>query len=132
MSFDVARDTHNRSTLSETETLLRESTIMYSFDQLPGYLVWPAKFCVFVTFETWLHSIITSNVSQVDRLWTFLPTIYSAYYALFPLWPRRSLLWLGPYVPEELNYAATDFSPRAVLMLALIVMWMCRYVLVTF
>src|SRR5260221_1524341 len=99
---------------------------MYSFAQLPAYLVWPAKLCVFVTFETWLHSIITSNVSQVDRLWTVLPTIYSAYYALFPLWPRRSLIWLGPYVPEELNYAAADFSPRAVLMLVLIVMWMCR------
>jgi steroid 5-alpha reductase family enzyme len=97
--------------------------------QLPSYLAWPAKFCVIVTLETWVHSIITNNLSQVDRLWTFLPTLYSAYYALLCLWPRRRLLWLVPYVPEELEHAATDLSPRAVLMFALIVLWMCRYVL---
>ena len=102
--------------------------IMYSFGNLPANLVWPAKYCAFITLETWVHSIITNNVSQVDRLWTFLPVVYSAYYALLPLWPRRQILWLAPYVPEELGHAAADFSPRAVLMLALIVIWMCRSV----
>jgi hypothetical protein len=117
-----------RQAASETPSARSLTQDMYSFAQLAPYLVWPAKFCAFVTLETWLHSIATNNLSQVDRLWTILPTIYSVYYALFPLWPRRQLLLLVPYVPEELNFAAADFSPRAVLMLELIVMWMCRYV----
>jgi steroid 5-alpha reductase family enzyme len=33
---------------------------------------------------------------------------------------------MTPHVPEDLDYATTDFSPRALLMLALIVLWMCR------
>ncbi|THV02888.1 hypothetical protein K435DRAFT_792296 [Dendrothele bispora CBS 962.96] len=90
---------------------------------------WPLQFCVFTTVATYVASVITSNVSQVDRLWTFLPTIYTAYFALLPLWPRRVQPFpLCPFVPEELIFT-TDlegFNPRATLMLGVIVMWMFR------
>ncbi|KAG6862015.1 hypothetical protein C0995_008202 [Termitomyces sp. Mi166 len=92
----------------------------------PGYH-WPVSFCSVVTVVVWIASLITSNVSQVDRLWTFLPFIYTAYYALLPLWPQEPSFFLCPYTPKSLGWAtARDFSPRAVLMLGLVFLWMAR------
>ncbi|KAF5381968.1 hypothetical protein D9615_004274 [Tricholomella constricta] len=92
----------------------------------PGYQ-WPFEFCAATTAAVWILSILTSNVSQVDRLWTFLPTIYTAYYALLPLWPQEPLFFLCPYTPKDLGWAvAKDFSSRALLMLGLVSIWMCR------
>ncbi|KAG6819357.1 hypothetical protein H0H93_012572 [Arthromyces matolae] len=97
------------------------------FDTIPPGYQWPAQFCIAMTLVTWVASLITSNVSQVDRLWTFLPFIYSAYYALLPLWPLDPLFFLCPFMPKSLGWAAArDFSPRAVLMLVLIFVWMLR------
>jgi len=97
---------------------------------IPPHLDWPAQFCFLLTVVTWVLSIVTSNVSQVDRLWTFLPTIYTAYYALLPLWPNTQPYPFFPYTPKDLGWAtAKDFSPRALLMLGLIFIWMCRPVL---
>jgi len=93
---------------------------------LPAYLTWPARFCTFVTLITWINSILSSNVSQVDRIWTFMPTIYAAYFALLPLLPNKEQFRLSPYVPQELAFAQETFSPRALLMLGLIALWMCR------
>ncbi|KAK0235744.1 hypothetical protein EDD85DRAFT_908417 [Armillaria nabsnona] len=88
---------------------------------------WPLQFCAFVTAATYVASIVTANVSQVDRLWTFLPLIYSAYFALLPLWPKSVQPFpLCPYVPDELVAFASDYSPRALLMVALEVIWMFR------
>ncbi|KAG7451024.1 DUF1295-domain-containing protein [Guyanagaster necrorhizus] len=88
---------------------------------------WPLQFCAFVAAATYIASIVTANVSQVDRLWTFLPPLYSAYFALLPLWPKSVQPFpLCPYVPRELVAVASDYSPRAVLMLALEVIWMFR------
>ncbi|KAG6896508.1 hypothetical protein C0992_007741 [Termitomyces sp. T32_za158] len=93
----------------------------------PGYQ-WPAKFCATVTVVVWIASLITSNVSQVDRLWTFLPFIYAGYYALLPLWPQEPSFFLCPYTPKNLGWTiARDFSPRAVLMLGLVFLWMIRH-----
>jgi len=88
----------------------------------------PLRLCGATTLATYLLSIITGNVSQVDRIWTFLPTIYTAYWALLPLWPHNSAYWryLLPYVPDEASHFARDFSPRALLMLGLTVLWMFR------
>ncbi|PPQ73609.1 hypothetical protein CVT25_005591 [Psilocybe cyanescens] len=94
---------------------------------LPDYLDWPAQFCLLSTGLTWIASLITSNVSQVDRLWTFLPTIYTAYYALLPLLPNSQPFLFAPYAPKTLGWSSIkDFSPRALLMLTLITIWMCR------
>ena len=94
---------------------------------LPPALHWPVQFCAFVTTATYVTSIITSNVSQVDRLWTFLPTIYTAYFALLPLWSKSQQAFLIPYTPAELPQdAIKDYSPRALLMLGLVTLWMCR------
>jgi len=95
---------------------------------VPPYLDWPAQFCLLLTVVTWVLSIVTSNVSQVDRLWTFLPTIYTAYYALLPLWPNTQSYYLFvPYAPKELGWTTVkDYSPRALLMFGLILIWMCR------
>ncbi|BGP13409.1 hypothetical protein JCM10213v2_001328 [Rhodosporidiobolus nylandii] len=41
-------------------------------------------FCAVVTGGVWLVSEVTGNVSQVDRLWTTLPLVYSAWFTFFP------------------------------------------------
>ncbi|TFK27149.1 integral membrane protein [Coprinopsis marcescibilis] len=90
-------------------------------------LDWPAQFCVFSMTVTWVASLVTGNVSQVDRLWTFLPTIYAAYYAFLPLLPNEQPFLLFPYAPKEFGWAtATSYSPRALLMFGVIFIWMCR------
>ncbi len=52
-----------------------------------------------------------------------MPTIYTAYWALLPLWPHGSSGWryFSPYVPEEATHFAHEFSARALLMLGLTV-----------
>jgi hypothetical protein len=76
-----------------------------------------------MTSITYIVSLYTGNVSQVDRIWTFIPTLYTAYWALLPLWPSDDSGWahVMPYVPKEAAHLALDFSPRALLMLALTV-----------
>ncbi|GHJ89330.1 hypothetical protein NliqN6_5732 [Naganishia liquefaciens] len=38
-----------------------------------------------VIIATYVMSVLTRNVSQVDRMWTTFPVIYSLHFALFPL-----------------------------------------------
>ncbi|KAJ7086037.1 hypothetical protein B0H15DRAFT_353673 [Mycena belliarum] len=95
-------------------------------DAIPPAFQWPVQFCIFSTAATYVASIITSNVSQVDRLWTFLPTIYTAYFALLPLWPQEQPFYLVPYTPAALGITAGAYSPRALMLLSLIVTWMFR------
>lgn len=68
----------------------------------------PVKFCLFNIAWTYIASLITGNCSQVDRIWTFLPTLYTAYYAAYPL-----LDWADPAMKQR------GASPRAVLMFIL-------------
>jgi hypothetical protein len=83
---------------------------------------WPLKFLVFATSAAYVLSEITGNVSQVDRLWAVLPTTYATYFALLPLWPQTSPVPLFPYTPASIDSTVVgDFSPRALLMLGLIV-----------
>ncbi|KAJ3480506.1 hypothetical protein NLI96_g8308 [Meripilus lineatus] len=90
-------------------------------------LHYPWKVCLWASTASYVLSVITGNVSQVDRIWTFMPTIYSVYFALLPLWPRKAPLPLFPYSPPDLYQpAATNYSPRAVLMASLVFIWMCR------
>ncbi|GLB40528.1 putative integral membrane protein [Lyophyllum shimeji] len=97
------------------------------FESISPVYQWPVKFCAATTLVVWILSVLTSNVSQVDRLWTFLPTIYTAYYALLPLWPQEPLFPLCPYTPRDLGWTIVrDFSPRALLMFGLVFIWMCR------
>ncbi|EAU85454.1 integral membrane protein [Coprinopsis cinerea okayama7 len=98
-----------------------------TFLDLPPSLDWPAQFCAATMLATWVASLITGNVSQVDRLWTFLPTIYTAYYAFLPLFPNTQPFFLFPYAPKSFGWAtATTWSPRALLMFGLTFTWMCR------
>ncbi|KAH7873438.1 uncharacterized protein C8R40DRAFT_1161690 [Lentinula edodes] len=103
-------------------------------------LAYPFSLCLFSTAVTYIASVLTSNVSQVDRLWTFLPTIYTAYFALAPLWPKEPTYVAGiqipfiPFLPAQLQAqyplddltASITFSPRALLILTLINLWMLR------
>src|SRR5712675_2939606 len=93
------------------------------FRDLDALYVYPLTLCAIVSVTIYIISIITGNVSQVDRLWTILPTIYTAYWALLPLWPLENTTWgyLLPYVPERASDHARQFSPRALLMLGLTV-----------
>lgn len=94
--------------------------------------VWPVRFCLGVTVLAYVLSLLTGNVSQVDRLWVVLPAIYSAYYALLPLWPRSFQTFLIPYTPETIDESFVgSFSPRALLMLALVVSCLQVYLLQT-
>ncbi|KAI3613697.1 integral membrane protein [Moniliophthora roreri] len=95
---------------------------------MPPALEWPLQFCAFVTATTYILSIVTSNVSQVDRLWTFLPNIYTAYYALLPILPKahEQPFFLCPYVPPSMEKLAEQWNPRALLMLGLVTTWMLR------
>jgi steroid 5-alpha reductase family enzyme len=101
---------------------------MFPTDLKP-LLDYPLKLCAATTVTTYGLSIITGNVSQVDRIWTFMPTLYTAYWALLPLWPtidNRGWRLLVPYVPGESTQFARDFSPRALLMLGIMVLWTLR------
>lgn len=91
---------------------------------------WPIRFCLYNTAAAFVLSIITGNVSQVDRVWTFLPTIYTAYFALLPLWPSKPRLFFWPYVPETVNPAVVQqYSPRALLMFGLVVSSFVTYLM---
>ncbi|KAI0292144.1 DUF1295-domain-containing protein [Russula brevipes] len=98
------------------------------YQDFNSLLAYPLRLCAASTATTYVLSIITGNVSQVDRVWTFLPTVYTAYWALLPLWPLDNKAWryLLPYVPEEASHLARNFSPRALLMLGLTVLWTLR------
>jgi hypothetical protein len=94
----------------------------YKALQVPPTFQYPFILCTATTLATYVLSIITGNVSQVDRLWTFLPTIYTAYWALLPLWPYENEvpMYLIPHVPLDVDRdLVEEFSPRALLMLGL-------------
>jgi hypothetical protein len=98
------------------------SQFIDSHPGVPPAFKYPLKFCLATTVIAYILSLLTGNVSQVDRLWTFLPAIYTAYYALLPLWPREAILPFWPYTPAEVpSYMREEYSPRALLMLALVV-----------
>lgn len=87
---------------------------------IPQTFQWPVKFCLFSTTVTYILSLITGNVSQVDRVWTFLPVIYSLYYAFLPFWPNNAPLPLLPTVPAELDRSlVNEGNPRTLLMVTL-------------
>ncbi|PSS05509.1 hypothetical protein PHLCEN_2v3791 [Hermanssonia centrifuga] len=94
---------------------------------IPPSLQWPVKICLYTTIACYVLSLATGNVSQVDRIWTFMPAIYTAYFALMPLWPKISPLPLFPYTPEDVLPGVADtYNPRALLMASLTVLWMFR------
>lgn len=84
-------------------------------------LEWPVIFCFEMTILTYVLSFLTGNLSQVDRLWTFIPTIYIAYYALLPIWPKDVSKYIFPCTRAVPDTITGSFSPRALLMLALVV-----------
>ncbi|KAI0090243.1 DUF1295-domain-containing protein [Irpex rosettiformis] len=103
------------------------TVIQQVLDGIPPSLQWPMKMCIYTSAACYVLSIVTGNVSQVDRIWTFMPTIYTAYFALLPLWPRVSPLPFYPLTPENVdNTVATTWNPRALLMFGLTFLWMCR------
>ena len=115
---------HHAAFANATPPPVIMSALPLSFDytSIPPTFQWPVKFCFSNAVVAFVLGVVTGNVSQVDRVWTFLPTIYTAYYALLPLWPSKSPLPLFPYVPEIVNPAVVErFSPRALLMFGLVV-----------
>jgi len=72
-------------------------------------------FCLFNMLWTWVASLATGNVSQVDRVWTFLPLLYTAWYTFYPTFESAPLI-----------YKAYGVSDRAFVMFALQALWMFR------
>ncbi|KZV67435.1 DUF1295-domain-containing protein [Peniophora sp. CONT] len=98
---------------------------------IPALLVYPLKLCAATTFTTYVLSLLTGNVGQVDKIWLYMPTLYTAYWALLPLWPQKVVgpFYLLPYVPEgaDAQTAIVDnYNPRALVIFGLTVTWMCR------
>lgn len=48
---------------------------------LPSFR-WPVMFCVYTTATSWIMSVITGNVSQVDRIWTVCDNVFHSRDAL--------------------------------------------------
>ncbi|KAH9178402.1 DUF1295-domain-containing protein [Lactarius sanguifluus] len=100
-----------------------------SFTDLKPLFDYPLQECFETTVTLYFCSATFGEIYQVDQLWTILPTIYTGYWALLPLWPSYEDRGGGafrPYVPEEAIHLAHDFSPRALLMLGLTVLWTLR------
>lgn len=94
---------------------------------IPATYQWPVEFCAGTTATVYILSLITGNVSQVDRVWTFLPWIYTAYWALMPLWPHHRTFPFWPYTPDDVpSYLREEYSPRALMILGLVTLWMFR------
>ncbi|KAF9507161.1 hypothetical protein BS47DRAFT_1488996 [Hydnum rufescens UP504] len=64
---------------------------------------------------TFMAGEVSGNVSQVDRAWSILPTLYTALYTFFPLFES---------VP--VNLKAQGVQPRALVMTALQILWSIR------
>ncbi|KAB5590056.1 Integral membrane protein [Ceratobasidium theobromae] len=80
-------------------------------------LAFPVKFCLFNILWTFVAGEVTGNVSQVDRVWTFLPVIYSAYWGWYlPLYGGEDNAWIRK----------KGVGQRAALMVLLQVLWSCR------
>ncbi|KAH7106431.1 DUF1295-domain-containing protein [Auriculariales sp. MPI-PUGE-AT-0066] len=90
-------------------------TLSAWLELIPPSIRQTVYFLIFNSTWTYVVGEITQNVSQVDRVWTFLPTLYTAYYAFAPYfsWAPEELQKLGP-------------SSRAQLLFAVQFMWMCR------
>ncbi|KAG8918532.1 hypothetical protein FRC00_012377, partial [Tulasnella sp. 408] len=67
----------------------------------------PIDFVILESIVTFLAGEITGNSSHVDRVWTFLPPLYTAYFTFLPLFS---------WAPPDLK--ASGVSNRALLMLA--------------
>ncbi|KDQ19277.1 hypothetical protein BOTBODRAFT_27857 [Botryobasidium botryosum FD-172 SS1] len=89
--------------------------ILYSPERIPAEFVHPLKFMIFNCFWSWALGEITGNVSQVDRVWTFLPVIYTGYFTFYPLLDSA---------PAYIK--AAGVRPRVLLMFTLQVCWMLR------
>ncbi|GAA5961216.1 hypothetical protein JCM21900_006335 [Sporobolomyces salmonicolor] len=70
-------------------------------------------FCAGMSAIVWVLGEVTGNVSQVDRLWTFLPLIYSAHFTFLP--------WLNGTVSS-----ISELDHRMLLVFALQVAWSAR------
>ena len=107
---------HRRPTMGPSEEFLQA----LAPSGIPPTLRWPVQFCFSTSVIVYALSVVTGNVSQVDRLWTFLPVIYTGYYALLPLWPNSPAFPLSPFTPFDANpLVASEYSPRALLMFVL-------------
>lgn len=103
--------------------------LQHVLEGIPPSLQWPVKTCVYTSIVCYILSVATGNVSQVDRIWTFMPLIYTAYFALLPLWPKSSPLPLFPFTPKDVYPSVSkSYNPRALLMLGLVVSLLLAYV----
>ncbi|KAK7036755.1 hypothetical protein VNI00_011421 [Paramarasmius palmivorus] len=105
--------------------------------ELPPWLHYPAQVFVLATTSTYVASVVTGNASHLDRLWPFLPSIYTIYFTLLPWWPNEQKWILMPYVPEEVTKQSIerygidptkDFSLRALIIVGLVGAWSIRFV----
>ncbi|CDZ97443.1 Predicted steroid reductase [Phaffia rhodozyma] len=82
---------------------------------------------------TWLASEITGNLSQVDRVWTFLPVMYTIHFTFQPLIAHylslasdnRPPITLKNY-EEIVSYILAHTDHRQLLMLATQLFWSAR------
>ncbi|KDQ59049.1 hypothetical protein JAAARDRAFT_33769 [Jaapia argillacea MUCL 33604] len=115
---------------------MASAAFLEPLSHIPPTFQYPVKLCSYTTLTVYILSLITGNVSQVDRIWTFMPVIYSLYYAFLPALPlagrdvgggNGGWFFLVPYRPEEVpRDFVKDLSPRALMMVGLQLVWMIR------
>ncbi|GAA95981.1 uncharacterized protein L969DRAFT_610593 [Mixia osmundae IAM 14324] len=93
--------------------------------------------CFWSSVVTWFLGEVTGNVSQVDRIWTFMPVIYSAILTLHPHWQSYDfklftlpkLSW-SSRASWDKNFVdllvPSGVDPRMMLILLLQVLWSLR------
>ncbi|KZT57640.1 DUF1295-domain-containing protein [Calocera cornea HHB12733] len=96
--------------LTELRVLLGQ---LFPPESFTPYLFHPALtpalyFCAFNILWTYVAGEVTNNFSQVDRIWTFLPVIYTAWFTFWPSWNGG------------------EVNPRAAAMFGLQMVWMTR------
>ncbi|KAL7416000.1 hypothetical protein BDY24DRAFT_412918 [Mrakia frigida] len=85
--------------------------------------------CSWNVLWTWLAGEITGNVSQVDRVWTFVPLVYTIHFTIQPLVALYSLLPQAQR-PETLaafwNFFLNNVDHRQALALGTQIVWSAR------
>lgn len=82
-----------------------------------------------VVIASYVMSVLTRNVSQVDRMWTTFPVIYSLHFALFPLLNENGAAF-AHNLPRVWLMVAMQVSPSGALVVRLLislqVLWCMR------
>ncbi|CAB4423696.1 unnamed protein product [Rhizophagus irregularis] len=77
--------------------------------------------CLAFALWVWILSTITRNFSQVDRLWSILPVIFTWHFILHGCWKSSSIS-----LPNESIFNSCNLNARGVILCLLTTIWGAR------